>query len=98
VGGICIGRGGVISVKQWCGCESLSAGGSCLPGATGAVGTAEASPLSFWGGVGWGVGAGRSGGRLLCRIDVFGCGVRCVAAGTAADSLRASGFVASEAV
>ena len=70
VGGICIGRGGVISVKKWCGCESLSAGGSCLPGATGAVGTAEASPLSFWGGVGWGVGAGRSGGRLLCRIDV----------------------------
>ena len=80
-------------MKKWCGCESLSASGSCLPGATGAVGTAEASPLSFWGGVGWGVGAGRSGGRLLCRIGVFGCGVRCVAAGTAADSLRASGFV-----
>ena len=63
-----------------------------------AVGTAESSPLSIWAGLGWGVGAGRSGGRLLCRIGVFGCGVRCVAAGTAADSLRASGFVASEAV
>ena len=69
-----------------------------MPGATGALGTTETCPLSMCGGLVWGVGTGAEWWRHLCRIDVFGCGVWCVAAGTAADSLRAGSFVASEAV
>jgi hypothetical protein len=69
-----------------------------VPGATGALGTIETSPLSMCGGLVWGVGAGAEGWWHLCRIDVFGSGVWYVAAGTAADSLRANSFVASEAV
>ena len=77
--------------------ESLSAGGSYLPGAAGALGTTETSPLSVWAGLGWGAGAGAEGWRHLCRIDVFGCGVWCVTR-NGGDSFRASSFVASEAV